>query len=453
MSEQVIAEDPHCVGFHWGSGSFTLSEATALRARLARANAASCIAALHLAAQRGDAATRAATAHADAATRALGSASREALLTHASTCHGVAQLVAAVAAAERAGTELSAAPIVEREYMRLVRGAALAGGASVAWRSHGSCVLPSVGLVLDVPPGVDIEVECNGDEYRCRIGGSVQWTAHRSQAVGTISMACGAQPDVIPSFSIGGQRLHVDREDPAFVEAWIPSARFSSHGVTAAPREGLGAWVRALEDAARVVERVTPDTASMVGWIVRSFIPIVSPAEELACSMSDSSLPGAIMSTIDGPPVLAESIVHEFRHNLLHQLERAYPIFELDSPREARFYSPWRTDPRPLSGILHALFVFLDVCAIHAGVLEMGIGEARELADSSVRLAANVRRIRIALDVLRGNARLTPFGTGFVAGIAHACDSFEPAFAALPAGSIARAERDVRSHRDRWWTS
>lgn len=156
------------------------------------------------------------------------------------------------------------------------------------------------------------------------------------------------------------------------------------------------------------------------------------------------------MSTIDGPPVLAESIVHEFRHNLLHQLERAYPIFEPGSPNEARFYSPWRDDPRPLSGILHALFVFLDVCAIHAGVLERRMGQAHVQFDSSVRLAANVRRIRIALAVLRDNACLTPFGRGFADGIEHACNGFEPALSDLPQDAVARAERDTHGHRDRW---
>ena len=450
MIHTVATDDAHRAGFHWGEGLFTLEEAASLRSRLARANAASVIAALRLAAERGDAVTRAAAMQADAQTRSLNPTSREALLTHATTCHGVSRIVDAVATAERSGTPLSAESLIELEYMRLVRGAALAGGMSVAWRSQGRTVLPSVGLSLEIPAGLDVEVECTGDEYRCRIEGSVRWTAHRVPAAGAVSMASGAEPAVLPSFAIGGQRIHIDREDPAFVDAWIPAARFSSHSVTPARRDDMGTWVRALEDAARVVEEVTPGTASMVGWIVRSFVPVVSPTDELACSMSDSARPGAIMSTIDGPPVLAESIVHEFRHNLLHQLERAYPIFEPQSPHEARFYSPWRDDPRPLSGILHALFVFLDVCAIHAGVLERRMGQAHDQFDSSVRLAANVRRIRVALDVLRGNACLTPFGRGFADGIEHACNRFEPALSELPQDAVTQAERETRDHRDRW---
>lgn len=453
MIDTATTEDAHLAGVHWGGGSFTLAEATALRARLARGNAASLIAALRLASERGDAATRIAAMQADAHVRALTPASREALLTHATTCHGVARIIDAVAASERLGTPLSGQRIIERECMRLVHGAALSGGTSASWRSQGRTVLPSVGLVLDVPCGMDVEIECTGDEYRCRVGGSVQWCAHRVHAVGGISMANGDAPAVLPSFSIGGQRIHIDREDPAFVDAWIPAARFSSHSVTPAAREDLPTWVKALEDAARVVERVTPGTASMIGWIVRSFVPVVSPSDQLACSMSDAALPSAIMSTIDGPPVLAESIVHEFRHNLLHQLERAYPIFEATSPKEARFYSPWRDDPRPLSGILHALFVFVDVCAIHAGVLDKRIGQAHDRADSSVRLAANIRRIRIALDEFRTHACLTPFGRGFADGIEHACDSFDPALAGLPQEAVAQAERDVRDHRARWCRS
>lgn len=52
---------------------------------------------------------------------------------------------------------------------------------------------------------------------------------------------------------------------------------------------------------------------------------------------------------------LAESIVHEWGHNLFNA------ILGVEQQRfdpDARFYSPWRHEPRPAFGMAHALFTF-----------------------------------------------------------------------------------------------
>jgi HEXXH motif-containing protein len=311
-------------------------------------------------------------------------------------------------------------------------------------------VLPGVGLVVAAPVGTMVQIDCDGTRLVGRVGSKRCLEAGLVSSVGPVRMALGTDTWVLPSFSIAGTRLHIDVHDPAFVEGWIPNADFSSIGVDLARAEDLETWRGALEEASRLMERVLPATASMLGWVVRSFVPVVSRDGSISCSMSDAMLPGAIMSTIDGAPVLAESLAHEFRHNLLHQLELAYPIFEPGSPSEARFYSPWRTDPRPLCGILHALFVFIDVCAIHAGVRAQRLGDAHDQHDSAVRLTANMRRIRIALEEFRRHAQLTAFGCGFVQGIEYACDAFEPALTALPTEAVHQAEQEVAQHRARW---
>jgi len=450
MNPTATTNALHEAGLHWGRGAFTLPEATALRARLARSNAATIIATLRLLSERGDAETRESAMAADAATRALSPAARESLLTHPTTCYGMTRLADLVADAERLGMPVMAATPIENHCMRALRGAALAGGASVCWRSQGRCVLPGVGLVIDAPAGTRVRIDVEGNRLVGCFDDERQFEAELTSSAGPVLMARGPAPWVLPSFSIGGMRLHIDVHDPAFVEGWIPKADFSSIGVDMARAEDLETWRVALEDASRLMERVLPATAGMLGWIVRSFVPVVSHDGSIACSMSDAMLPGAIMSSIDGAPVLAESLAHEFRHNLLHQLELAYPIFEPGSPGEARFYSPWRTDPRPLYGILHALFVFIDVCAIHAGVRGQRLGDAHDQHDSAVRLASNMRRIRIALEEFRRHAHLTAFGRGFVQGIEHACDAFEPALAALPAEAVRQAEQEVAQHRTRW---
>lgn len=428
-------------GCRWGAGEFSEPEVLALRNNLGRANGSSLVAALGVLGQRGNDATAAAAQAALVSARALGTSARSALFLHPATAYEVSRLVGAIAQAGPGG--IDAASIIDSGIMRVVRGAALAGGEECAWRELGGTVLPGIGIIMLADGWADAVV--HGSEVIVRIDGSERLRAPLAECLPGVRMATGESPWILPSFRIGDARIHVDMQDPAFVE-WIARSEFSGTGISAARLQDLPGWVGHLEAAARVVEETLPVTANVVGHCVRSFVPIVSRFETVACSMSDSGLPGAIMSTVDGPPVLAESIVHEFRHNLLHQLERCYPLYADDSPRGADYYSPWRDDLRPLHGILHALFVFLDVCAIHAGVRARGLGTEHDMHDSAVRLCANVRRIRMALDEFRGNARLTAFGSGFVRGIEIACDGFEPILRQLPCEAVHDAEVSVARH-------
>ena len=56
---------------------------------------------------------------------------------------------------------------------------------------------------------------------------------------------------------------------------------------------------------------------------------------------------------------MAEAIVHEIAHSELNMLMEVEELFDLS--QEPVFYSPWRPDPRPISGLFHALYVFARV--------------------------------------------------------------------------------------------
>ncbi|HBO5727298.1 FxsB family radical SAM/SPASM domain protein [Pseudomonas aeruginosa] len=81
-------------------------------------------------------------------------------------------------------------------------------------------------------------------------------------------------------------------------------------------------------------------------------------------SFSDNSVPGALYVSIsqgDGlidPYDLADSLIHEHRHQKLYLLERYAPTMERTS---VQVVSPWREDLRPPSGLLHAVFVFVEL--------------------------------------------------------------------------------------------
>ena len=101
--------------------------------------------------------------------------------------------------------------------------------------------------------------------------------------------------------------------------------------------------------------------------------PLAHP--EKIVSFSDNSVPGALyVSVWQGdrlidPYDLADSLVHEHRHQKLYLLERIAPTVETT---DLAVVSPWREDLRPPSGLLHAVFVFVELRRFWAHVRDHG---------------------------------------------------------------------------------
>jgi len=85
---------------------------------------------------------------------------------------------------------------------------------------------------------------------------------------------------------------------------------------------------------------------------------------EKLVSFSDNVLPGALYICVNlnsgfaSPYDIADSIIHEHRHQKLYLLEKFLPIIRSELPYVP---SPWREEPRPVSGLFHGVFVFVEL--------------------------------------------------------------------------------------------
>lgn len=111
-------------------------------------------------------------------------------------------------------------------------------------------------------------------------------------------------------------------------------------------------------------------------------------------SFSDEAVPGALFVSVrqgDGlidAYDLADSLLHEHRHQKLYLFERRFPT---TLPGDL-VVSPWREDLRPVSGLFHAIFVFVELRRFWEHVLASGpprmFARARnQLADTDRNLA------------------------------------------------------------------
>ena len=92
------------------------------------------------------------------------------------------------------------------------------------------------------------------------------------------------------------------------------------------------------------------------------FVRDPSAHPDKVVSFSDNIVPGALYVSICkgnkgfiDPYDLADSLIHEHRHQKLYLLEQFVPVIISDTPLIS---SPWRKELRPVSGVFHGVFVF-----------------------------------------------------------------------------------------------
>lgn len=93
---------------------------------------------------------------------------------------------------------------------------------------------------------------------------------------------------------------------------------------------------------------------------LKYIVPLKSSDPNNNISFTVDWFPGVIFcSSSDDELIMSETIVHEFGHNELHEVDACTSLFDIT--KQLLFYSPWRKEPRPIQGLYHGLYVFCEV--------------------------------------------------------------------------------------------
>lgn len=131
-------------------------------------------------------------------------------------------------------------------------------------------------------------------------------------------------------------------------------------------------------------------------------------------SFSDNSIPGALYVSVRqaqgyvDPYDLADSIVHEHRHQKLYLLQNTDCLVTVDKPLVP---SPWRSDLRPPSGLFHAVFVFSHLLDFWAHCEMNGPSKLRDRGRQNVETTR--KNLAKALPILKATP-LTEIGSRLV---------------------------------------
>jgi HEXXH motif-containing protein len=131
-------------------------------------------------------------------------------------------------------------------------------------------------------------------------------------------------------------------------------------------------------------------------------------------SFSDDSAPNVLYvapcagEALLGPDDLGDSLLHEFLHQVLYQMERDAPVlFDKVYPR---FPAPWREGLRPSGGFFHGTFVFAGLSQYWGALATEGLEnvDCDKAAENAQRFA---KQALYGISSLRQFALLTPRGS------------------------------------------
>lgn len=220
--------------------------------------------------------------------------------------------------------------------------------------------------------------------------------------------------------------FEIDNRDSRFLNNWVTREVYP-HGieVAAARDEELPFWQQRLTEAFETMEQCYPLIAEELIFILRSVVPVKSNHPEQSISCSNRDFWGAIQMSAHPGIALTEVLTHEYRHNILNAIMDVDPVIDESNPHEAFFYSPWRKDPRPLRGLIHGIYSFMEVAGFYQSYLERHGAQAPQAALAEERFIGNAYRLKIATYEFGRHAKLTPFGNEFFEGIQRRVDKFE----------------------------
>ncbi|GLV94052.1 MULTISPECIES: HEXXH motif domain-containing protein [Streptomyces] len=274
---------------------------------------------------------------------------------------------------------------------------------------HGRLVLPTLGLLRPDRPGPLVLTERSWDPD---------------------------DPATLPLHALPGGRTALDDLDP--YRAPGPAQPAPLRPARRLTPKGHKRWDTQWSGALTLLQRYDTVRAEETGQLLRSLVPLAGGSRSSGATLPAAA--GSVLARAQAPPALAATLVHEVQHGKLTALADVLTLHTADAT--PRHWAPWRSDPRPLEGLLHGAYAHLALAGYWQRAALYG---ARGAWAQHARIRAQVAAV---LPALRAHDRLTSAGREFTDGMAaaeRAMDELPP-----PGDQHAAARRAVDRERRAW---
>jgi uncharacterized protein len=206
----------------------------------------------------------------------------------------------------------------------------------------------------------------------------------------------------------------VQSADPQLVAPFLKTIRVLSRE-SAQVQHGMNTLEQVADLLSCFSETLPTHFATLISDVM--FVESTIEASDQIFSFSDDTAPNVLYvspfvgDTPLGADDLADSLLHEFLHQVLYHIEREGPML-LDHVYP-RFPAPWRAGLRPAGGFLHGTFVFTGLSQYWAAIAKGAAAgvDQQKAADNATRFA---RQAEFGIQSLKQFGLLTPRGEAFL---------------------------------------
>ncbi|WP_306321893.1 MULTISPECIES: HEXXH motif-containing putative peptide modification protein [unclassified Streptomyces] len=311
----------------------------------------------------------------------------------------------------------------------------------------GTLNLPSLGSLRAAPTGdVPVEVTATAGRLTFHQEEEADVVVFLERGFGAWSGARAWTPaHALPGLTPGAAPMPLDDLDP--YRADPAPHRPAQSGPTTLDDAERKRWLTAWSGTAAALRTGGEHRLTEALALLRCLVPLEMPPGARGhggCSATRREAFGALLSsTPPSPAAFAATLVHELQHAKLAALSDALVLHQSDP--EARYFAPWRPDPRPYDGLLQGAYAHLALADFfqRRALTPASRGEPAWTQHSRYRA-----QVGAVLPVLVGSPHLTVRGRRFVDQMVVAYERM--AAHPAPRGHTARAEAYVDAARALW---
>jgi HEXXH motif-containing protein len=201
-------------------------------------------------------------------------------------------------------------------------------------------------------------------------------------------------------------------------------------------------WRGLLDRAWALLSGHAPERASELAAGLRTLVPLVGDGRSARSATLRHAFGMFGLTRPHSPADFAVTLVHEFQHSKLSALLDLEPL--TDPADQRRFFAPWRTDPRPLAGMLQGVYAFVGVADTWRRL--RAAEEYEALAEA--QFAETRLQVDLGLSAVEASNALTPAGERLVVGLRRATNVLLAD--SVSAEAARRATEALRRTQEQW---
>jgi hypothetical protein len=179
-------------------------------------------------------------------------------------------------------------------------------------------------------------------------------------------------------------------------------------------------WIKTLEDAFHILSQFPNNLLNECIQLAPVILPLHNNAIRFGSASCEEVIGLTYLPAVNNQYDVAECLLHEAMHQKLFRLETSISILE-DGTDAQKYYSPWRSDPRPLRMCMHGAYVFTGVSEMWLTIGEVNQNDksfqAFCLEQSYYRAKQSLRAISLVLKY----GKMTLFGSELAEALSKIC--------------------------------